>query len=70
MLYWYFVGEHIIFSSSTRGSLVAYWKYTLVLITKVLPVCIYYQMQSVPITTNVESSIPTQVGCTWYNIMW
>ena len=26
-------------------------------------------MQSVPITTNVVSSNPTQVGCTRYNIM-
>jgi hypothetical protein len=27
-------------------------------------------MQSVPITTNVVSSNPTQVRCTRYNIMW
>jgi hypothetical protein len=27
-------------------------------------------MQSVPITTNVVSSNPAQVGCTQYNMMW
>jgi len=27
-------------------------------------------MQSVPITTNVVSSNPTQAKCSWYNIMW
>ena len=26
-------------------------------------------MQSVPITTNIASSNPTQARCTWYNIM-
>ena len=27
-------------------------------------------MQSVPITTNIVTSNPTQERCTWYNIMW
>jgi len=27
-------------------------------------------MQSVPVTTEVQSLNPAQTRCTWYNIMW
>jgi hypothetical protein len=40
---------------------------------EVVVVIVWYldlPMPSVPITTNVVSSNPTQARCTWYNIMW